>query len=123
MKLSLLFLALLMGCQDYNSNTADKTKYGPTDLEANPDFRAAYAIIQTRCITCHDSSIHNVWSTYNTSQKWIDAGMVVPGNSTASLVVRRIINSGQNDSNMPIGSGALPNDEYDAIKAWIDGLP
>jgi uncharacterized membrane protein len=115
-------LLVLASCQDYNSNTSDRSKYGPVELEANPQFQRAYGIIQQRCTSCHTSPVHSGWGTYTTSQMWIDTGRVVAGDSQNSPLVRRIWNSGNTDSNMPQGQGPLANDEYDAIVEWIDNL-
>lgn len=118
----LLVLLFLASCQDYNSNTSDKFRYARLELENNPEFRASYAILQSRCMNCHTSSIHNGWATLVTSQKWIDSGRVVQGNAQDSDLIIRIINSGHTNSDMPLGGGALPNDEYDTIVEWIDNL-
>lgn len=119
----LLFSLLLFGCQDYNSNTSDKVKYGIIELEASPRFRAAYPIIQSRCVNCHFGT-HNIWASYITNQLWIDSGdnRVIPGNAADSNFIRRTINSGNNNSNMPLGGSALSADEYQILVDWINGI-
>jgi uncharacterized membrane protein len=117
----LLFAFLIGGCQSYNSNTGDKAKFAVIELENNPQFRAAYKVIQSRCINCH-SGTHNTWATYVNSQLWIDKGLVVKASASNSRLVKRIINSGETGSNMPPEGGPLPNDEYQTIVDWINGL-
>lgn len=114
-------ILFLVSCQTFNSNTADEAKYAEIVLENNPEFRAAYQVLQNRCINCHMGS-HNTWATYVNSQLWINAGEVIAGNSVDSKLVRRIINSGESQSDMPPVGGSLPTDEYQSIKDWIDGL-
>lgn len=117
----LLLSLLLGGCQSYNSHTGDKAKFAEIELENNPQFRAAYKVIQTRCINCHQGT-HNTWATYVNSQLWIDNGLIVSQDSQASKLVRRTINSGVVGANMPPEGGPLPNDEYQTILDWINGL-
>lgn len=120
-----IFLALLLACQNYNSNSSDRARYGEIELENDPQFQRAYTIIQNRCVNCHTSQIHAAWATYTTSADWIKSGgqRVIPGSPQDSKLITRIINSGENDSNMPLGGSALPNDEYDALVEWIQNLP
>lgn len=117
----LFLLTFIVGCQSYNSHTGDKAKFAVLELEDNPQFRAAYKVIQSRCINCHSGN-HNTWATYVNSQLWVDKGLIVKGNATNSLLVKRIINSGETGSNMPPEGGPLPNDEYQSILDWINGL-
>ncbi len=124
MKIFFFFSLFLLSCQDYNSNTGDRDKYGEVSLENNAQFRRAYSIIQNRCVNCHTSSVHDTWASYTTNEMWIKSGSnrVLPGRAQDSNLIIRIINSGHTNSNMPIGGSALPNDEYDALVEWIDNL-
>lgn len=117
-------LFFLVGCQDYNSNTADRAKYAPVELENNPEFQRAYSVLRNRCANCHTSNIHSAWPSYVTSADWVNSGSgrVIAGNAPGSNLVIRTINSGHTNSNMPVGGSPLPNDEYDAIVEWIDNL-
>jgi uncharacterized membrane protein len=118
-----LLLIFLTACQDFNSNTSDRDKFGPSTLPgASSEFNQAYKITQNRCVNCHTSTIHNVWATYITEAAWIDSGLITPGNADNSLFIERIINSGHSNSNMPEGGSALPNAEYNDLKTWINGL-
>ena len=116
---SFFIIFLLSSCQNYNSNSSDRSVYGPVILnEADPNFAQAYNIIQNRCISCHSSNVHNVWATYTNNAAWIDSGMIsnLPENS---YFMQRIINSGGSGANMPQGGSALPNQEYETLKKWI----
>lgn len=117
-------LLLLAACQDYNSNSSDKARYGgDVVLENDPQFQQAYHIIQDRCVSCHTSQIHAPWSTYTTNAKWIESGRVIKGDPQGSALIDRIINTGETNSNMPLGGSALPNDEYDALVQWVQNIP
>lgn len=120
MKLALIALLLFyIGCQDYNSNTFDKERYAETDLTGGAEFEAAYPILQTRCMNCHR---HAQWAAYTDKQDWVtNENLITPGGPTSggdSQVIRRIINHGATDSNMPQGGSALPAAEYDTLLTW-----
>jgi len=125
MIINVLFLLLMGSCQNYNSNTTDRTRYGTQTLEDNPRFVRAYAIIQSRCTNCHTSAIHAGWASYTTSAKWVASGAsrVVAGQPQSSQLILRTINSGETQSDMPQGGSPLPNDEYDALREWIENIP
>lgn len=124
MKYSLLLLGLL-SCQDYNSNSSDRIKFGPITIDdgVDPNLKSAYAIIQNRCVNCHSSTIHNVWSTYTSNELWLTSGVVNRGDPNNSSLILRIINSGQASSNMPQGGSALSASEYNALVKWVTEIP
>jgi uncharacterized membrane protein len=104
MKLFSLALLLLASCQDYNSNSGDKAKFGRVILdESDPNFRQAYFIIQDRCVSCHDHK-HDKWADFKSNTEWIAEGLVVAGQPGASEFIERIVNTGQVSSNMPPGN-------------------
>jgi len=114
-------LFIISACQSYNSHTGDKAKFAELELEDNANFRAAYKVIQSRCINCHGGT-HNAWATYVNSQLWVDKGLIIRGDASGSKLIERTINSGQTNSNMPPGGSPLPNDEYQVLLDWINGL-
>lgn len=116
MKLAIIALLLFyIGCQDYNSNTFDKERYGEIELTGSANFKASYAILQTRCMTCHQ---HAQWSGYTDEQDWVtNENLITPGAGT-SQVITRIINAGVVGSDMPQGGSALPTAEFDTLTAW-----
>jgi len=121
--ISILFL--LASCEDYNSNSADKLKYSnePQQEESgDPNFQPAFAVIQSRCISCH-SGFHNNWATYTSNEKWLNSGLVLRGDPDNSRLIRVIINSGQAGANMPQGAGAIPDSEYQLLLKWITEIP
>lgn len=120
---ALLLLIFFVGCQDYNSNTYDKTRYGKVTLTGSPDFEAAYYIIQQRCTNCHTSTIHNPWASYTNEQDWIDKGYVAKGDPDGSRLIFRIFNYGSTQSDMPRDLGPLPNDEYQQLVDWVTNIP
>ena len=114
----LFVLALLYGCQDYNSNSYDKDRYGEIELTGSPQFKAAYPVLQSRCMNCHR---HAQWSAYTNQQDWVtNENLVIAGDSQNSQLVYRIINSGSANSDMPQGGSALPTAEYNSIVDWVD---
>lgn len=122
MKFLLLLLPFIVACQDYNSNSADRNRYGPLVLpETDPNFRRSYLILQSKCMNCHQ---HAAWADYKTNDRWESEGYVLPGNPDDSLVLRRIINSGHaGESNMPPGGPAMDTDDYDHLVDWVTNIP
>jgi cytochrome c551/c552 len=125
-----IFLALLaltaVACQNDNSDSADREKYGPIVLNSggDPNFAAAYAILQNQCISCHNGDHHAVWASYTSDADWVAQGLVIKGNATGSYLIQRIINAGNGSaSNMPQGSSALPADQYNTLLTWINNMP
>lgn len=114
-----LILISLTGCQDYNSNSGDRGRYGPVILdESDPNFARAYGILQNRCVSCHDHQ-HDRWADFTSNADWLAAGYIDMSNRTNSEVIRRIINTGATDSNMPPGGSPLSNDEYNHLIKWV----
>lgn len=118
----ILLLAFLVGCQDWNSNSFDRTSYGSVGCtDPDPNFCAAFTVTKNRCATCH---YHQNWSTYTTNEKWINESGVINKNDPAnSQFIIRIINTNTASSNMPEGGSALPDAEYDLLNKWIDEMP
>ena len=118
-KVVLLSLLVLWGCQDTNSNSYDKDKYSEVDI-SDPTFKAAFNVLQTRCINCH---YHQGWSKYTESEMWAKNGLVVFGDSDNSPIIYKTINSKSARANMPEGSPTgIPGDEYQKILDWVERL-
>lgn len=120
MKIFFIVSLLVLGsCQDTNSNSYDSDKFTEID-DSDPAFKAAYSVLQTRCLTCH---YHSAWSKINTPEKWIEQGLVIAGNTASSPIIYKIYNFGGGSSNMPLGgSTGIPGSEYQALLDWIEGL-
>jgi uncharacterized membrane protein len=123
----LILLFSLIACDEYNSNSADKIKYSEDVQEevAEPgdaNFAPAFAVITTRCISCH-SNHHNNWASFTDNEKWISSGVVHRGDPDNSEFIKRIINTGGPGANMPEGLGALPDVEYQLLRKWITEMP
>ncbi len=121
MKLAIIALLLFyIGCQDYNSNSFDKDRYGETELNGSANFKASYKILQNKCMNCHR---HAQWAGYTDAQDWVtNENLITPG-AGDSQVITRIINAGTTQSDMPQGGSALPSSEFDTLKAWEAEYP
>lgn len=119
MKLASLFLLLftLQSCQDYNANTFDRDRYGVVQLTGSSCFKAAYPVLQQYCMNCH---FHSSWSEYTNQSDWLTNQRVVPDQVSDSKLVTRIVNYGGASSDMPQGQSALPPDEYEKIRVWVE---
>ncbi len=123
-----LLLSFLMytSCDEYNSNSADRLKYGGDPQQevdtGDANFSAAFPIIQQKCISCH-SGDHNNWAGYTSDEKWLNSGLINRGDPDNSSFIKRIINSGGPNANMPEGLGALPDSEYQLLRKWIAEMP
>ncbi len=118
MKLAVIGLLLFyIGCQDYNSNTFDRDRYGEIELIGGAKFAVAYPVLQTNCMNCHR---HAQWSEYTNKQDWVDnENLVVPLDPNNSQLITRIINHGSANSDMPQGGNALPAADYQALVDWV----
>lgn len=118
MKFFFFILLFFASCQDYNSNSGDRGRYGPVELnETDPNFAKAYNIIQTRCVSCHDHR-HDDWADFKTNDDWENSGLVTPNDPSQSEFIERIVNTQSTASNMP-PSGPLPDAEYDHLVKWV----
>lgn len=114
---ALLWQGLVSCGQDFNSHSLDRpltdSELDATscESEAGARFCRAWAIYEKSCFACHRS-----WSHYKTEKMWINAGLIVAGDPASSKVIYRLVNAG---SNMPPGSGALPQEDYQALLDWV----
>lgn len=119
MKYFLFILFFFSSCQDYNSNSGDRGKYGPVVLnETDPNFRQAYSIIQDKCVSCHDHK-HDKWADFKSNDEWVSEGLVVSGDPATSELIIRIINTGDVSSDMPPGGSPLSDAEYNHLIKWV----
>ena len=122
MKYFFFFVLILSSCQDYNSNSGDKGRYGPVELnESDPNFSKAYFILQDRCVSCHDHK-HDRWAEFKSNADWVADGLVIKGDPPTSELIVRIVNNGQVSSNMPPSGGSLPDAEYKALVKWVEDI-
>jgi uncharacterized membrane protein len=121
MKLALItILITFISCQTYNANTFDQEKYGVIELEGGPNFKASYAILQDKCMSCHR---HAQWATYTKTQDWVtNENLVIDGDPDNSQLIYRIINHGGASSDMPQGGQALPAAEYQKLVEWVTDI-
>lgn len=86
---------------------------------------AAYAVLQAKCVACHDSKLRSGKLLMESVADLLRGGThgpaVVPGRSRESLLVRRV--TGEQQPKMPL-EGELGRDEIDTLRRWIDaGAP
>jgi hypothetical protein len=80
-------------------------------------------LIKARCAECHTNGKHKGGLSLDTRQAILRAKVVVPGNSGASELVKRIT-SRDADERMPPKGERLTEREAALIRGWIDqGLP
>lgn len=123
MKSFIAILLLLVSCgQSYNSNSTDRF-VGDLNIDistpAGERLYRAYNVLQNQCVNCH-SGYHNIWSSYNTDQQWISAGLVIKGEPRSSLLISRLQNEG---SDMPLFAPQISEADYQALREWIEEMP
>jgi hypothetical protein len=114
--LCLVFILLIASCQDYNSNSADESRYEEISFPpgASAELQASYRIIKDRCFVCHSE-----WSSYKTDQQWVDAGLVDFGQASNSSLIYRLKNFSP-PGDMPTGAyPTMPNSEYQKLLDWV----
>lgn len=91
---------------------------------ASPQFLAAKAIIDAKCLSCHTSA--GIGDFRNLTQnQYIQKGFIVPKNLSTSKMYYRLagVSVGSGPADMPIGgAGALPAAEIQAIADWINSI-
>lgn len=123
---AILLMSLLWtaACQDTNSNSFDREKFTERAMPegARPEFTAALAILQNRCMSCH-FGFHNAWNAFTTEEQWLEAGLINRGDPDNSLLIKRMKNAAGPGATMPIAAAAIPDAEFQTLKAWIAGFP
>jgi hypothetical protein len=103
-------LFFITSCGQSNNSSSGDSKYSSAGSSD-----AAIAIINSRCISCHEG-YHDNWSNFTTFADYEDAGLVVGGSPLSSILITRLKNSG---GDMPKNGPALDADEYLAVENWI----
>ena len=90
-----------------------------------PDFdREVLPIFETSCTICHGAELQEsqlrLDSEAAVMQGGVSGRIVAPGDSDASLLVRRLL--GEDEPQMPMGGDPLSPDELAVIRAWIGTL-
>ena len=126
-----LLLTSIVGCQDYNSNSADEGRFTETELPPAPNqndpayesyvkFVKSYNIIKTRCFQCHTGDFANLV----TNEMWINSGYVIQSDTENSSLIYRLKNYAGPRSDMPTGtSSSIPTSEYQILLDWIETMP
>ena len=103
-----------------NSNSTDDILYGEfVETDTNPNYLEAKAEIKAKCLQCHSA-----WKRY-TSQRFVDEGLVIPGQpENSKLYARNILaTKGSGPKNMPpSGYSPISPAGITAMDAWISSL-
>jgi hypothetical protein len=93
----------------YNSSTSDSS---------DPNFAAAQAVIQSKCLNCHAT-----WSGVQ-AKYYFNNGLATKGDANSSKIYYRLsASTGTNGpKNMPV-PGSISAAEADLIKYWINNAP
>ena len=123
--LVLLLILFLLSCETKNSNSFDDVLYGDGGQMIDTELSAAFAILKRDCMSCHNR--HSEWANYTTSEDWVNAGLIFPGEPENSFLLHRIINTPVSEAsgsiqNMPQGGSALDPDDYQALRDWISNI-
>ena len=90
-----------------------------------PDFTVVQALFKKHCVECHsatDAENNLILETHAATLKGGDAGpAVVPGNSTASLLMKSLEGRDKVKIMPPGKKKKLEASELGVIRAWIDG--
>jgi hypothetical protein len=80
-------------------------------------------LIKARCAECHTSGKYKGGVSFDTREALVKSKAVIPGKSSASVLVKRIT-SHDPEVRMPPKGKALSVKEIDLLRAWIDqGVP
>lgn len=89
----------------------------------NPLFTAAKAVIDTNCLSCHNSSAQGDFRNLRESD-FIRIGFVTAGDPAASPLYFRLNGAveGNGPRNMPAGQAALSASDVQAVYDWIQSI-
>ena len=115
-----LLTSLITGaCAQYNSSSQDEVLYIEPVIESggDPNFAAAFTIIQNQCASCHS---HSVWNNLNSNALWLASGYIIKGQASNSILIQKTFQNGT--GNMP-PSNTLNSTDFNALKNWINNIP
>jgi uncharacterized membrane protein len=114
-----LIAFLATSCAAYNSSSQDDSVYTETVIETggDPNFSAAFSIIQTQCASCHS---HSSWNNLNSNALWLASGYVIKGQASNSVLIQKTFQNGT--GNMP-PSNTLSSTDFNTLKTWINNIP
>ena len=93
----------------------------PLESDELDDIRKqAYTILEENCFECHgENGTHkDVLLMDNQLELW-DADIISPGDSDASILLRRILGYPAYGPQMPLGKPPLSEEEIDIIEIWL----
>jgi len=76
-------------------------------------------LIKKHCAKCHTNGTYKASLSFDTREALLDAGVVEPGDSTASYLID-LVTSEDPEVRMPPKGPALTSDEVDVLRRWID---
>ena len=72
------------------------------------------------CFPCHSRNGGQTdFESLVTEQDWLNSGLIAVGDAASSRLVIKLKNAG---GNMPLNASQISNDDYTAIRGWIDQL-
>ncbi|GAA5482873.1 PSD1 and planctomycete cytochrome C domain-containing protein [Haloferula sargassicola] len=91
-------------------------------------FPAARALLETRCLSCHNPDKDKGDLVLSSLQSMLDGGdsgaAIVPGKPAESLLIERVCLPEDDDDIMPPRGAVLTAEETDLLKQWIEaGAP
>lgn len=117
----LLAMISLSGCFQQSNSTLKDESIGK-EVDGADEFVAAYAVLNSQCISCH-TGYHQSWGNYTEESDWIADDLIQEGSSANSYLVKRIRNCGTGqEADMPNTGDSISKAECDAIKDWIDSI-
>lgn len=119
---ALILSSGLIACdmQNINSFSQDAVRFSSNSnvlANANPAYKAAYAVIKNRCSGCHGEYLGY------SEDDWVSEGYVLPTSPKGSLMYGRIRGSGVGGKeDMPNDGSTISATELAAITTWIKGM-
>ncbi len=131
--LPLLLLAACTGgsSTETSPQTSEATMTGDTAPADDGAEQDAQAVIEANCLACHSAASALGGLDLETDFVAATVGVegaysmliVAPGDPDGSMLYLKITRAqGASGADMPPGSGGLPSEDVDPIRAWIDAL-
>lgn len=116
-------IASMNGCNPMHVNPTGNLS-GSASFNDQAAFEKVQAVIASNCASCHGANGSATNLQLGSSQEFIQAGLVVPGNPGNSKLIFRLKNyldGSSSNNNMP-PSGEISSEDYQTLYSWVLNL-
>jgi hypothetical protein len=114
-----IFLTISSSCSDMGDPLESQSS--PTPGDTLTVWADVSSIFDANCIVCHGGNGGLFLDSYNHALTTGNhAPVIVPGDTSGSLLYRAVTGTAAIIPQMPLGMAPLPADDIDTIRRWIE---